>query len=776
MGGIIDVHNDSVLLIAPESQVARIKAAIEKLKNSKTPSAGVTKLTKTEKVDSFVSPDVNEAVQEKGTISSELEKMAASLGSGKKAGEVNDVKGDDLLGGMLETLESQKPAEKAPSQQAVAKEPDEAAKDGMVRISDSEYKTIMGRLAALETKAEGISSQEKAVKPEEPNASKEAQAMVSQYKPEQVVDGNEVLKIELSEHLTIEQLLTFVGQYLHLDYMYDPTKVKGDVALKLQGQLQGQLRVKDLYPLLESVLKFRGFAMTRKGNLVTIVESASALDIDPLLVDGGKRKVGYGDVTITRIFKLNHIDAESAKNLLVSMRLASLEDINTSAGRNGILIVTGYAFRMTRVEELLGMVDIPGEPKQFRSRQLKYTMSEALTTKVKSLADQLGTISITIAAGPAQPPGARPLPRGRPMPPRPTQPPASPTTPDATGQEGVFLEADERTNRILMIGLERQLDTVEELIDTLDVQKQDLRTLRIYDIKNVGAEDILQKLQNLGIVTGMGSIGTTGSRSTRSSSRITERGRTMPGQPGQPQPQPIAQQMSVDIESGSLVEEPQVIVVEATNSLLVNATPEQHDQIVTIISYVDAETMENANPYEIYSLENQDPLKMAEVLEKLIQETLKDKEGKIERVVQRRDEDIVIVPDESTFSIIVYASRKNQEWIGRLIKNLDKRRPQVLIDVTLVAITSSDQFTYDLEMISSLPDLDHTSGLLNSVAGTTSDAILGKLDAAHDRSRFEDFKSSGGTGSFFYADNQVQGLLTLMQEKKYGRVLSRPKI
>ncbi|TFG46611.1 MAG: hypothetical protein E4H40_07235, partial [Candidatus Brocadiia bacterium] len=145
--------------------------------------------------------------------------------------------------------------------------------------------------------------------------------------------------------------------------------------------------------------------------------------------------------------------------------------------------------------------------------------------------------------------------------------------------------------------------------------------------------------------------------------------------------------------------------------------------------------------------------------------------------VQRRDEDIVIVPDESTFSIIVYASRKNQEWIGRLIKNLDERRPQVLIDVTLVAITSSDQFTYDLEMISSLPNLNQTSGLLNSVAGTTSDSILTKLNSpTSDRNRFEDFKSSKGTGSFFYADNQVQGILTLMQEKKYGRVLSRPKI
>ncbi len=138
--------------------------------------------------------------------------------------------------------------------------------------------------------------------------------------------------------------------------------------------------------------------------------------------------------------------------------------------------------------------------------------------------------------------------------------------------------------------------------------------------------------------------------------------------------------------SQGLVEEPQVVIIAATNSLLVNATAEQHIRIAMIISYVDSRALEEAIPYEIYPLENQNPKDLAEVLQKLIQETIKDKEGKIQQVVKKQ-EDIEIVPDESTFSLIVYASRKNQEWIKKLIKNLDRRRPQVLIDVTLVEIS-----------------------------------------------------------------------------------------
>ncbi|MHC4430594.1 MAG: hypothetical protein ACYTBS_02020, partial [Planctomycetota bacterium] len=37
---------------------------------------------------------------------------------------------------------------------------------------------------------------------------------------------------------------------------------------------------------------------------------------------------------------------------------------------------------------------------------------------------------------------------------------------------------------------------------------------------------------------------------------------------------------------------------------------------------------------------------------------------------------------------------------SNIIENLDKRRPQVLIDVTLVEISESDSFDYDLKMIS----------------------------------------------------------------------------
>ena len=600
------------------------------------------------------------------------------------------------------------------------------------------------------------------------------QAAVRSYEPEPIPNGNETLTLNLPDKVDIVHLLGLAGQYLNLDFMYDPVKVRGDVTLLLAGKLQGPIQVKDLYPLLESVLKFKGFVMTRhKGNLVTVVPMAEALDIDPELLEAERGQIEHGDIVVTRPFELEHIDTASAKNLLTNMKLGV--DISEIA-ETKTLIVTEFAYRMPRIEAILKMVDKPGEPRRFRFRQLQYTMARTLAPKLQTLAEQLGTISITIAEEPeVQVPTVTRRPgesdasyrarlaaaqrtaaavRARQIP---AVKPTEPTKP------AVYLDADERTNRILMIGLQEQLDLVEELIDTLDVEQQDLRTLMLYKIKNVEAEEVRNKLQELGIIGAL----------PETPSRIT----TPTKAPVKPATPAITDSLMTVTAQEPLVEEPQVVVIEPTNSLLVNATFEQHAQIATIISYVDSEMEEEEIPYQLYPLENQSPAHLAEVLQSLLQEiTQEEKEGKIEKIIRRKEEAPIIVPDPNTFSLIVYASKKNQEWIANLIDKLDKRRPQVLIDVTLVEIAKSDAFNYDLNVLSSFPDLVNTSGLTGSIVeGISSSDIISQLNSKN-MDRFIDLQSTSGSGTGFYGDRHINALLTAMQEKNYGRILAKPKI
>ena len=144
------------------------------------------------------------------------------------------------------------------------------------------------------------------------------------FGPPVLANGEDVLQLDLPERLEMIQLLDLAAEYLNLDYMCDLEKIRGQwVSLRLHGKLRGDLRVKDLYPLLESVLKFKGYAMTcHAGGLVTIVPVTDALQVDPVLVDPNSGNIEAGDMVVTRVFDLQYVNTASAMNLLESMKLS----------------------------------------------------------------------------------------------------------------------------------------------------------------------------------------------------------------------------------------------------------------------------------------------------------------------------------------------------------------------------------------------------------------------------------------------------------------------
>ena len=111
-----------------------------------------------------------------------------------------------------------------------------------------------------------------------------------------------------------------------------------------------------------------------------------------------------------------------------------------------------------------------------------------------------------------------------------------------------------------------------------------------------------------------------------------------------------------------------------------------------------------------------------------------------------------------TFSLIVFATQKDHEWIKDLTKSLDKRRPQVLIDVTLVEITRTDTFEYDLNLVANAKDAVIGNIGIDPLQTTTSKTLLeggfNLLDV--------DGNPTGQTKAF-YSDEKVQALLTAIK-------------
>lgn len=812
MRAILDVHNGSLVAIAPIFQLEDIRVAVElgpdvlRQRKALARPASEGRITETIQATAMADHISEGPVEERkrtpsgGSDSSqkkfvlpkemqqkldEMRRRAAELQAQRlsesqpdvRPASVSDVDGQQVSSS-LPLGQSDEPAAEPPTADAVpvGAEPQEDLRpeESLEPVAEESVSLQPGQLVPPEpTQETPPAAEPKAVDPNDGAAifdlTEAAKPSASAYRPPDFANGDRKIDLMLPERLPIIQLVDLVGKYLGLTYIYNPDEIKGEVTLKLNGDLRGSMSIRDLYLLLESVLKFNNFVMTRhKGNVVTIVPAAKAMEADPTLVDPNAPSVDAGDIIITRVFELEHIDTASADNLLQSMRLS----VGTvPVADRSMLIVTAYAHRMERVERLLQLVDRPGEPRKFRFRQLRYTMAKTLTEKVKALAEQLENVTVTVAQ-PQTSTSTRKLPnesdaqyRTRLAQIRAAQAAAARARAAATGRQqtqepkpGVYLDADERTNRVLMIGVEKQLAIVEDLVEALDVEQQDLRALQLYPMKHVDAEEVAQKLQELGIISRL-------PETQYDSTRITGRGRTPRQVPGQPRtvPTPTPEvSEATELTQEGLVGEPQVVVVESTNALLVNATPEQHAKITAIIEYVDSEMLLDEIPYKIYPLENSSPAHLAEILESLIQETVEqEREGKIEKTVVSREEKIRIVPDPNTYSLIVYAKKKHHEWISTLIEQLDKRRPQVLIDVTLVEVTKSDAFTYDLNVLAN---------------GTDTDLRTQRSDpnSASALDRFVQWGS--GTLTAFYGDAQVEALLETMQSKNYGRVLAKPKL
>jgi len=659
-----------------------------------------------------------------------------------------------------------------------------------------------------------------------------------------VTDANEFLDLSLPDTMRLTELLELAGQYLGFDMVYEPQKIPDDaITLKLHGQLQGKVRIQDLYALLQTVLKFKGLAMVRKDeHLIAVVSVEDIMDADPALIDPSSEKIQAGDLVITRMFVLQYIDATSAKTFLESMNLSLAISVVESTQT---MFVTCYTHRLDRVERLIDLIDQQGDQRFFKIRVLRYTSVENVMQQIRTLAGQLQDMHVVISTAVDSGPNLGPITSG--------QRTNTNPNPPSSSKEAVYLDMDVRTNRIITIGSKPQLNLIEKLITALDVPLHDQRQMLPYRLAHIQADQAMNIISQLLETNTQDSRRITGPAPLpQSSSRQGNRSSVMPSTdklqivmlhsvntllvnataqqhqridmillhadaaPDEqrllksypvryleavqvmttlseldllnsstsnrspnalspsPTPPPATSGRIITRQTDKTDLGPKISVLEATNALLVLATEFQHERLEILLEHIDVPTQDVAIPYEIYFLENQPPEHMAETLQKIIQETVTDPEGKIQQVLRKSEDRIVIVPDEPTSSLIVYANKQNQDWINKLIKTLDRRRPQVLIDVTLVEIRKTDEFSYDLNLITAIPDMIDTSGQLGSFVsgGQTVPENLQSLD----RSSFTEFQTNSGEGSGFYGDSHINVLLTAMQSKNYGRILAKPKI
>lgn len=180
--------------------------------------------------------------------------------------------------------------------------------------------------------------------PEE--ASEEATEQVAE-EPEAPADDEDSPVLLNFADVDIYAVIRIIADALELNYVIDPS-VAGTVNITTSESL----RRSDLMPILETVLKINGATIIQTGNFYQIIPSSTAIR-EPLEIQDPPRGITPDDRIVMRVVRMKYVRAAEMSTLL-SPYLGEAGNIVVHSSGN-ILLITE---RTRNLNKLLGIIDI----------------------------------------------------------------------------------------------------------------------------------------------------------------------------------------------------------------------------------------------------------------------------------------------------------------------------------------------------------------------------------------------------------------------------------
>ena len=232
--------------------------------------------------------------------------------------------------------------------------------------------------------------------------------------------------------------------------------------------------------------------------------------------------------------------------------------------------------------------------------------------------------------------------------------------------------------------------------------------------------------------------------------------------------------------------EAKIIVDSRTSSLLIVALPEEMPRIKELIARLDVDIVERERSYHIVGLENVSAEDLAETLNDFLEDAvqLDVQSGGSAQAGQRggnnnrtnsNAREFVVVADNETNSLLIAANRTRYQDLQAMIKRLDRRQDQVLIETALIELTSRDLLDIGVELgFADIPGASETGGF-----GVTGFGLSTLEDS--DGDGVVDIRvptvGTGLTAGIIDGDNfSIPMLLALVEEKRNSNVLNVPSV
>ncbi len=291
----------------------------------------------------------------------------------------------------------------------------------------------------------------------------------------------------------------------------------------------------ELYQVFLSILQVKGFALVPAGKINKIVPAANIASYGLEMKVG--RTEGESDLEsyVTQIIPVEYTEAEELKNLLAP--LIPKSDSITAYGPTNLLIVTTTESLLSRINQIIAMVDVPGAREEIRLIPVSYAPVQDLAGKVTQV---LQSQAVEVQAAPQRTARARQVAQA-----------ASP---------GAKIIADERTNTLIAIGDKQTLDRIEDLVRQLDVSvPRGAGKVHVYYLQNADADELAKVLSGIPVQESLPQA---------------------EAAPGQPPAKAVPRVQSSDSQVS-------IIADLATNALVITGTAEEFEALKAVIEKLD---------------------------------------------------------------------------------------------------------------------------------------------------------------------------------------------
>ena len=297
---------------------------------------------------------------------------------------------------------------------------------------------------------------------------------------------------------------------------------------------------------IETLLNLNGIAVIQQGDkFLKVVPNLVAKSESPTLITGPALALPPSGRIATKIYTLKHANAQEFVTQITSSLNTTLAAPPIYFGRNNAFLITDSITNLQKIETLVAQLDRPQlDLVVTKSYPLKNAMATDLVNKLTAM---LRTPQVASGGAPFR------------------------------LSTGTTFLADERTNRVLLMGSADQHDFFDKLIDTLDQKSNPNTKNDVIFLRHADAQQVATLITSL--VTGQ----TTGAARAGNTIRRTTLNGAAPAAPVAAAAAPSAAQMGADEFSSNLT----VLADIRSNSIVVSGTSDDLRLLHELIDKVD---------------------------------------------------------------------------------------------------------------------------------------------------------------------------------------------